>query len=53
MPGHMLVTAICSAYGEAAVKNYHLKKKNIINQNSKGSKIKKTKKTNGNILIKK
>ena len=27
MPGHMLVTAICSAYGEAAVKNYHLKKK--------------------------
>ncbi len=51
MPGHMLVTAICSAYGEAAVKNYHFEEKNIINQNSKGSKIKKTKKTNGNINL--
>ena len=51
MPGHMLATAIRSAYGEDAVQDYQFKEDNIINRNNKGSKIKKVKKINGNINL--
>lgn len=43
MPGHMLVTAIRSAYGEDAVKDYQFQEEDIITRNGKCSKIKKIK----------
>lgn len=48
MPGHMLVTAVRSAYGEDAVKDYQFKE-DITTKHVKSSKIKKAKKVNGNI----
>lgn len=51
MPGHMLFTAVRSAYGEEAVKDYQFKEEDIITRYVKNSKIKKIKKVNGNINL--
>lgn len=51
MPGGMLKTAICAAYGETAVDSYRFRTEETMIKTQKGQKISKVKKTKGNAGI--